>query len=207
MKNETTKNGMCVKTSQKSLKADVCINTSKAVTTEQSISHFKASEAGVKTIYFIRHSKAKKEGSSDFDRDLSEKGKQNAEFMGKRLKKHKVLPDMIFASPAKRAIKSANLLARETKFKKDIIQVKDLYNASLENMLEFINSIDDKYNAIFIVGHNPSITQISELLSDSDIGNIPTGGIFCIKFDCCSFKDLKAHHGHALFFDYPKKHL
>lgn len=205
MKNKTTKNGMRI--SQKSLNDDVCINTSKAVATEQSISHFKTSESDIKTIYFIRHSKAKKEGNSDFDRDLSEKGRQNAEFMGKRLKKYKVLPDMIFASPAKRAIKSANLLARETKFKKDIIQVKALYNASLENMLEFINSINDKYNTIFIVGHNPSITQISELLSDSDIGNIPTGGIFCIKFDCCSFKDIKAHHGHAVFFDYPKKHL
>lgn len=205
MKNKTTKNGMRI--SQKSLNDDVCINTSKAVATEQSISHFKTSESDIKTIYFIRHSKAKKEGNSDFDRDLSEKGKQNAEFMGKRLKKYKVLPDMIFASPAKRAIKSANLLARETKFKKDIIQVKALYNASLENMLEFINSINDKYNTIFIVGHNPSITQISELLSDSDIGNIPTGGIFCIKFDCCSFKDIKAHHGHAVFFDYPRKHL
>lgn len=205
MKNKTTKNGMRI--SQKSLNDDVCINTSKAVATEQSISHFKTSESDIKTIYFIRHSKAKKEGNSDFDRDLSEKGKQNAEFMGKRLKKYKVLPDMIFASPAKRAIKSANLLARETKFKKDIIQVKALYNASLENMLEFINSINDKYNTIFIIGHNPSITQISELLSDSDIGNIPTGGIFCIKFDCCSFKDIKAHHGHAVFFDYPRKHL
>ncbi len=41
----------------------------------------------MKKIYFIRHAKAIKEASSDFDRDLNDKGKMNAKFMGRRLKK------------------------------------------------------------------------------------------------------------------------
>ncbi|ANE35868.1 phosphohistidine phosphatase [Campylobacter iguaniorum] len=160
----------------------------------------------MKTIYFIRHSKAEKRDDDDFARDLIEKGESAAKFMGKRLKKHKVMPDIIFASPAKRALKTANLLSKEIGYKKEITQVKALYDCSPAGMHEFIKSIDDELQSVFIVGHNPSITEISEFLSDSDIGNIPTSGIFCIEFDVQSFKEIINHHGHALFFDYPKKH-
>ncbi|ABK83101.1 histidine phosphatase family protein [Campylobacter fetus] len=159
----------------------------------------------MKKIYFIRHAKATKETNNDFDRDLNDKGKINAKFMGKRLKKHSVIPDMIFSSPAKRAIKTANLISKEIGYKKDIKTVKELYEASLESIFKFLNSLNDELNSVFIIGHNPSLTEICEFLSDSDIGNIPTSGIFCIEFEG-SFEHIKESHAHALFFDYPKKH-
>lgn len=162
----------------------------------------------MKTIYFVRHAKAQKEGTSDFERELSQRGKQNAKDAGKRLKKMKIRPDIIFSSDAKRAVKTATILKDELNFEKDIKFEHRFYISSCEFYIEFINKIDDKFENVFIVAHNPEITEICELLSDSAITNIPTCGIFSIKFDVDKFADIKQHCScEVLFFDYPKKYL
>lgn len=74
----------------------------------------------MKKIYFIRHAKAVDEGEgSDFERDISERGKKDLALMCDRIKKHEVRADTIFASPAKRCAKTAQKLAEAVKFKKE----------------------------------------------------------------------------------------
>ena len=68
-----------------------------------------------------------------------------------------------------------------------------------------IAEIYKNLDEIFIITHNPSITEICEYLSDSSIDNIPTSGTFCIEFES-EFKELKEGSAKALFFDHPKKH-
>ena len=154
----------------------------------------------MKKIYFIRHAKAVDESEgSDFERDLSERGKKDLALMCERLKKHEVRADAIFSSPAKRCAKTAQKLAEAIKFK------DELYGAQTHELLAFIREFDGKFQSVFVIAHNDAITEICEFLSDAAIGNIPTCGIFCIEFDG-SFKELKEHGAKALFFDYPKKH-
>ncbi|EEF12861.1 putative phosphohistidine phosphatase SixA [Campylobacter rectus RM3267] len=160
----------------------------------------------MKKIYFIRHAKAVEESEGgDFERDLSERGKKDLALMCERLKKHEVRADAIFASPAKRCAKTVQKLAAAVKFEKKIKFKDELYGAQMHELLEFVRKLDDKFQSVFIVAHNDAITEICELLSDAAIGNIPTCGIFCVKFDG-NFKELKEHGAKALFFDYPKKH-
>jgi phosphohistidine phosphatase len=164
----------------------------------------------VKTIYFIRHAKSDWSGNcSDFDRDLNARGLENALFMAKRLKKYGVKPNIIISSPAKRAFNTAKIITERLKtqtqekiFKTDI----NLYLTSPKVYLETIRQINDKYKTVFIVGHNPAITEICESLSGANIGNIPTCGIFCIEFNVESFSKISSSDGKKLFFDFPKKH-
>ena len=160
----------------------------------------------MKKIYFIRHAKAVEESEGgDFERDLSERGKKDLALMCERLKKHEVRADAIFSSPAKRCAKTTQKLAVAVKFEKKIKFKDELYGAQMHELLEFVRKLDDKFQSVFIIAHNDAITEICELLSDAAIGNIPTCGIFCVKFDG-NFKELKEHGAKALFFDYPKKH-
>ena len=160
----------------------------------------------MKKIYFIRHAKAVEEGEgSDFERDLSERGKKDLALMCERLKKHEVRADAIFSSPAKRCAKTVQKLAEAVKFKKKITCKDELYGAQTHDLLTFVREFDDKFQSVFVIAHNDAITEICELLSDAAIGNIPTCGIFCVEFDG-NFKELKEHGAKALFFDYPKKH-
>lgn len=47
----------------------------------------------------------------DFDRPLNSRGKQNAPLMGNILKDRNIFPDLILSSPAKRAKKTAKIIA------------------------------------------------------------------------------------------------
>ena len=160
-------------------------------------------------IYFIRHAKAvdeNKDGAKDDSRELSPKGKEDAKFMASRLKMYDVMPGAIFSSSAKRCEQTAKIIAKTLKFKEKSIEIKDeLYDISFEDLLEFVRNLDKNLDEIFIITHNPSITEICEYLSDSSIDNIPTSGIFCIEFEC-KFNELKEGSAKALFFDHPKKH-
>ena len=161
----------------------------------------------MRKIYFIRHAKSIKDGvTPDFERGLAERGKISAKTMGERLLKRGAKPKAFFTSPARRALRTAEIIAREIGFNKDKITLCDeLYEASAEDLVAFLRGLSDKKSCIFVVCHNPAITEVCELLSDSAIDNIPTCGVFCIDFDAQSWREIAPHTGRAEFFDYPKK--
>ncbi|MGG7073301.1 histidine phosphatase family protein [Campylobacter sp. 9BO] len=158
-------------------------------------------------IYFMRHAKAeeKKDSKKDFTRELSNRGKEDLKLMAKVLKELKVGVDAVFYSEATRCEQSAKKLCEMMKFKKKPKSVKSFYNAGSEEILEFVRSLDERLNEIFIIAHNPAITEICELLSDSVIGNIPTSGIFALEFEQ-AYKEANEGCAKILFFEYPKKY-
>lgn len=164
----------------------------------------------MKKIYLIRHAKSSwsDESLDDFSRPLNSRGKTDVQFMGKRLKKYAVKPDIIYASPAKRAFKTAKELSKSIQYDKDkIVAIQELYEGSYESYLELIHQTDNAYDSLFIIAHNPTITEVGERLSGAILTNIPTCAIVCIAFEVEKFTDITEESGHILFFDYPKKHL
>lgn len=163
----------------------------------------------MKKIYLIRHAKSSwsDESLDDFSRPLNSRGKRDVELMGKRLHKYGAKPDIIYSSPAKRAYKTAKELAKVVNFDTEAITFIDsLYESSYESYLQTIHSTDDTCKSIFIVAHNPTITEVGEQLSGAILTDMPTCAIVCISFDVKSFKDIREESGKILFFDYPKKH-
>lgn len=164
----------------------------------------------MKKIYLIRHAKSswKDETLEDFSRPLNARGKRDVVFMGQRLHLFDVLPDAIYSSSAKRAEKTAKELAKAVLFdKKKIIFTKSLYDCSFETYLALIRQMDDTDQSVFIIGHNPTITEVGERLSGAILTNIPTCAIVCLQFDVERFQEIQEESGKILFFDYPKKHL
>ena len=162
-----------------------------------------------KKLYLIRHAKSswKELGASDFERPLNKRGKRDLPYMAKRLKHFGIKPDLILSSPALRAKTTATVIAETLKYKEaDIIFEDALYDSSYTSYRYLLDSLDEKYNSVFIVAHNPEITEVGERLSGAILTNIPTCAIVCIEFDVQSFKDIEEEGGKVLFFDYPKKH-
>jgi len=163
----------------------------------------------VKKLYLIRHAKSSwsEEGMSDFERPLNKRGKKDLPFMANRLKEFGVKPDLILSSPAKRAQKSAKTIAETINYSADNISYDEsLYDSSYTTYRYLLDSLDDKLNTVFIVAHNPTLTEVGERLSGAILTNIPTCSIVCIEFDVKSFKDIEEGSGKIIFFDYPKKH-
>lgn len=161
----------------------------------------------MKKIYFIRHAKAVKNvTNSDFKRELSKVGKEEAKIIGKRLAIRGANPDKIYTSSAIRAFKTAKIIAKKVGFKKNkIVAKRDLYGANVEILFSFLRGIKNKFNDVFLIAHNNEITQVCEFLSDSGIENIPTCGVFCIEFDVQKWGEIAPHSGKAVFFDYPAR--
>jgi phosphohistidine phosphatase len=163
----------------------------------------------MKKIYLIRHAKSSLGDfdTSDFNRPLNKRGNKDAPFMAQRLKFFGIMPDLIIASPALRTKTTAKLIANGIGYDtQKIVFENALYASSYTNYRYILDSLDEKYNEVFIVAHNPEITEVGERLSGAILTNIPTCAIVCIQFDVQSFKDIKEEEGQVLFFDYPKKH-
>lgn len=160
----------------------------------------------MKRLYLIRHAKSDWSNPKldDFDRPLNKRGKKNAPFMGKILYQKAVNPDLIISSPAYRARTSAVKIAKEIHYHDEIIFNEYLYQASLKTSLEIVNFIDDTYDCVFIIGHNPSLNVLAFYLIDFN-ENIPTSGIIEIEFSCDSWREVNKSNAKFVSFEYPKK--
>lgn len=161
----------------------------------------------MKSLLLVRHAKSDwgDLNLQDFDRPLNERGKRDAPAMAHRLLDKKIKPDAFIASPAKRAAKTAKLIAEEMKIKKDNLIFKpELYLAGPEVFYNVIENADDDLETIAVFSHNEGITQFANMLTNSRVDNIPTCGIFAIKIKSGSWKDFRTAEKEFWFFDYPK---
>ena len=165
----------------------------------------------MKTLYVVRHAKSSWDDPDvgDFERPLNARGKRDAPRMGKRLKEKEITPDCVMSSPARRALSTAKRICKILGFEKENIKTdRKLYHASEETLLSVVHGIKNKYNTVFIFGHNPGITDFANLLIPEEnaiiINNVPTCGIAAFSFDVDDWADVQWRKGKLLFFDYPK---
>jgi phosphohistidine phosphatase len=143
----------------------------------------------MKTLILARHAKSSWDDPAvpDRDRPLNDRGKRDAPAMGKRLAKDGVKPGLILSSPARRARKTARLLAKALDCKPRDIQVNDrLYCVEAEELLRVIRGLDDDADSVMLVGHNPELTELAHRLS-SEVPNLPTCAIAVYKLDIGSW--------------------
>ncbi len=160
----------------------------------------------MKNLYLIRHAKSdwSDESQSDFDRGLNKRGEKAILTMANALKEKKVMPDLILSSSAKRARLTAKGLAKEIGYEGKIKYIDALYMAAPLDVISIIKEIKDKYDDVFIVGHNPETTELTDLMLDDYIDNVPTLGIVALKLPIKHWKKLKPEKAKLNFFIYPK---
>ncbi len=161
-----------------------------------------------KTLILVRHAKSSWSDSTlnDIQRPLNKRGNKDAPKMGKHLAKKNLIPQAIFSSSGLRALTTARLISVELGMKPiEIIVEDDLYTFDSEQLLDVIKTVPDEYEKIMVVGHNPAVTDITNILSGSEIDNIPTCGVAILKLSVDSWKDIGKNTAKLSRFDYPKK--
>lgn len=161
----------------------------------------------MKVIHLIRHAKSSWDNPDldDFSRILNERGKKDALFMAKKLKESGCNPDYFISSPAKRTTETSKIIAFELNCNaKKIIFDERIYHSSLPLILNVLNDVPNSFNNIILVGHNPTLTQLSNYLTDNFIDNIPTCGMVKIELDIDNWQHIIQGIGNKIFFIYPK---
>jgi phosphohistidine phosphatase len=163
----------------------------------------------MKTLILVRHAKSswKETNLPDFKRPLNKRGKKDAPFMGKLLKEMGIMPDLVISSPALRASETAKIICREIGVtEKKIRYDEDIYLAGDDDILDVINDVDNDINTLMIFSHNPGLTELSNLLSDKYLDNIPTAGVVVLKCKPKKWSELSSRSCTMDFFEYPKKY-
>ena len=125
--------------------------------------------------------------------------------MAQSLLQNKIAIDQFVSSPARRAKKTAKLFIKEFgKDESEILFIPELYHASVETFIKVISSLDDEHAAIAIFSHNPGITEYVNTLTEIQIDNMPTCGIFAVKAEIDSWSLFAEARKDILFFNYPK---
>jgi phosphohistidine phosphatase len=163
----------------------------------------------MKSLTLVRHANAVKGSAfmNDFDRPLSEAGRQDAATMGQRLAKyisgHRPI-QQVFSSTAERAFSTACIIFQELGVsEQQILAETDLYTFDMEDLYRFIEGIDDSLRSVALVGHNPAMTLLANDLTCSNIANIPTSGIVSIELDIEEWVAVKPGAGKLLSIDHP----
>ncbi len=162
----------------------------------------------MKKLILLRHAKSSWKDASldDFDRPLNKRGKFDAPLMARKVLQHNIQVELIISSPAKRTAETAKIFAETLRYDSEIIFDDKLYETSYKEILEVINFVEDKYQSVILVCHNPGITNLVNYISDNFIDNIPTCGIVGLS-TYSSWKDINENGCSFLFYEYPKKNV
>ncbi|WP_373070568.1 histidine phosphatase family protein [Sulfurimonas sp.] len=160
----------------------------------------------MKRLYIIRHAKSSWSdmGIDDFDRGLNKRGRLDAPMMALRLKDRGVIPDVILSSSAKRAKKTAKIIADVIGFSKKVKFEDSLYDVLPSKLHSKIKKIKNKHNTAFVIGHNPELNMLaSDYIGFNE--NIVTCGILEIEFECDKWGEIGSENAKFVSYDYPKK--
>jgi len=160
-----------------------------------------------KTLYLVRHAKSSWSDSSlsDRDRPLNKRGRRSAPDMGSRLAVKGHQPDLIISSPAKRALMTAKIIAKEVDYDtSEILTDESMYFSGSGGMLKMLEGVDDRYQKVMIVGHNPAMTSLLDSLCDASVYNMPTCAVAVIDYNMASWSELQSVDGNLLDYDFPK---
>jgi phosphohistidine phosphatase len=136
-----------------------------------------------RTLVLLRHAKADRpNGVPDVDRPLTERGHADSALAGAWLVKHGYVPDLVLASPSRRTRQTWHSVAVAlAKAGSPTVRYdRDLYDGSAADLLKVLQKSEPSFQTIMIVGHNPSVSQLSEMLDSSgeaDSDGLRTCGI------------------------------
>ncbi len=156
----------------------------------------------------LRHAKSSWEETArkDRNRPLNERGERDAPLMGRRLRERGVRPTLIVTSPAVRALRTAQIIAREIGYPEEFLQrEEDLYLATPNQVVAVIARQDSSFRDVIVCGHNPGLTELANRLTGAGIDNVPTTGLVVIELNLSQWADLDGVQGELLLFDYPRR--
>ncbi len=151
----------------------------------------------MKTVLLMRHGKSDWDADyrDDRDRPLAPRGVRASRTMGRVLSGLAQVPDRIVSSPAVRANATAELAALAGGWSAPISSDARLYEESIEQAFELLRELDDEARRGMLVGHQPDLSLLGELLIGGGSLVLPTAAVCRIDCACDRWRDLEPGAG------------
>ena len=161
----------------------------------------------MKTLVIVRHAKSSWKDASieDRERPLNKRGERDAPRMGRRLADLVGTPDLIVSSPAARALATARIVADAVGYPVERIRADErIYEAGPARILDVVRGFDDEQDLVFLVGHNPGLTDFVNEVSHPRVENVPTCGVVELRLATGRWSDLSSSTVQRASFMTPK---
>jgi len=121
----------------------------------------------MKTLLLMRNAKSswKDQKLVDINRPLNKHGQHMASMVGKLLIEKELVPQLIISSSAVRARQTAELVAAGAGYTGEIQYLSSLYMAEPSAYLGVLSATSDEYERVLVVGHNPGLEALLQILS------------------------------------------
>jgi phosphohistidine phosphatase len=130
-----------------------------------------------RTLILLRHGKSDwNTDDDDFNRPLKKRGKNASTLAGQWLNRHKLTPDYVISSPARRALQTAEIACEAMGIqKKNIYRQRHIYLATPEELLHVLADCPLQAKRVMLVGHNPGLEELLYYLINGNM-TIPEDG-------------------------------
>lgn len=155
----------------------------------------------MKRLSLLRHAKTERESPTDrdFDRVLTERGRDDAVRIGKEIRELGLHYNLILTSPAARAVETVKRAGLPSAHPDERI-----YDASAGELLAIVQGVDDDVEGLMMIGHNPGFERLASRLIGKDV-EMPTGSLLELELPNDSWRDLGKVSGRPLRFLKPKE--
>jgi phosphohistidine phosphatase len=158
----------------------------------------------MRRLLLLRHAKAAPlTQEDDFDRALTEGGRDDARRIGQWMAQENFVPDRCLYSGAARARETYEILATALPRAVEAVEQNALYEATRFLILGLLRELPASARAHLIVGHNPGMAEVANLLTGEGAAaerlrlasKFPTAALAVIAFDRPDWSELGPRTG------------
>jgi phosphohistidine phosphatase len=143
-------------------------------------------------LILLRHAKSDWPDVPDRERPLAKRGRRDAPRIGRWLRDHGYLPDVVVCSNARRTRQTWELVAPELGGSPSVTFEPRAYAASAQALLYLAQELPGKYRSALLIGHNPGLAELANSLAEPSAGSgklssaglrFPTAAAAILEFD------------------------
>lgn len=143
-------------------------------------------------LVLLRHAKADRpDGLADTDRPLTDRGHADTAAAGVWLLNQGYVPDLVLCSPSRRTRQTwhsvAVALSAGAGVGAPLVRYeRAIYDGDAAELQKLVQSIDPEFRTVLLIGHNPTLSQLSALLDPEggfDSDGLRTCGIAVHQVD------------------------
>lgn len=133
-------------------------------------------------LLLLRHAKASRvaaEGTADFDRPLTRRGRRDAPRMARWIQAHELVPDCVIVSPARRTRETADLVIDELGLAAgEVREDERVYDADVPSLLDVLAGCPAEARRVLVIGHNPGLEELVRHLGGATVREPEKGKFF-----------------------------
>lgn len=119
-----------------------------------------------RSLILVRHAKAEPFAATDHARELTERGRRDAEAAAGFLRAQAVVPNHVVVSPAVRTRQTWEVMEAVLGSGATVVLDESVYSGSPEVVLESLRCVPEETAVLVFVGHQPTIGYLAHMLED-----------------------------------------